>query len=329
MLLYEFAMTPDLFDPLVVGLNPRLEIILVELLRGMCDNGLVANLHNEGWHKHVISRLRGLSPELQHQVIECFNTLYDRNRLVAHPARNGGDPADDHDWLELALVSHRRIPFHSIFLSQGLLDLRLQCDPTFQEAACIEFSCALNSPLWRGRSQTLPLTQSLADYRRALTPILRHARALTLVDPYLTPHERRFYGTVELCAQLLGQRGFETRAGRIHIHAGDPTARTARNQEPVRDRLAAWASRLQPLVRRFRHRFKVFLWGRRPGGELFHDRYILTDQCGISVPAGLDYRNPPSRTTWTLLDNSTYLSRLQDYDQPTSPFDLLGMREIR
>jgi hypothetical protein len=321
-------MTPDLFDPVIVGANPQLEIILVQLLRGMCDNGLMANLHNEGWHNHIMTRLRGLSPDLQHRVIECLNTLYDRNRLVTHPAWAGGDPADDHDWLDLALTSHRVVPFYSIFLSQPLLSVYLQRHPAFNEPACIEFSGALNSPLWRGRTQTLQLTQSLADYRRALTPILRHARALTLVDPYLNPYEDRFFDTVDLCAQLLGQRGFNVRPGRIHIHAGDPTVSNARNREAVSKRLAAWAGKLQPLVGQYGHRFKVFLWGKHPGGERFHDRYILTDQCGISVPGGLDYGNPPGRTTWTLLDNNTRINRLQDYDPPTSPFNFLGDREI-
>ncbi len=327
MLLYEFALTPDLFDPAVVGVNPQLQIILVQLLRGMGDNGLVANLHNEGWHRHIITRLGGLPPYLRDQVMECLTILHDRNRLVAHPANVGGDPADDDAWLDLALASHHLVPFYSIFLSQALIDLRLQRVPTFHEPACIEVSGALNHPLWLARTQTLPLWQSLADYRRALTPILRHARTLSLVDPYLTPYEPRFFDTVELCAELLGRRGFNFRPGRIHIHASDPL-RDARNPEPAQNRLIAWAGQLQPLTRRFRHRFKVFLWGKQPRGETFHDRYILTDQCGISVPGGLDYRNPPNRTTWTLLDYPTLTQRLQDYDPPTSPFTLLGDREI-
>ena len=39
-MLYEFAMTPDLFDASVANSDERAGIILVELLRGIAENGL-------------------------------------------------------------------------------------------------------------------------------------------------------------------------------------------------------------------------------------------------------------------------------------------------
>jgi predicted HTH domain antitoxin len=47
------------------------------------------------------------------------------------------------------------------------------------------------------------------------------------------------------------------------------------------------------------HHCKVFLWEAYPGRETFHNRYLLTAQCGISVPAGLDWRadSTPNSTT--------------------------------
>ena len=46
-MLYEFAMTPDLFDASVIDTNDSANIILVELLRGIAENGLLANLHKD------------------------------------------------------------------------------------------------------------------------------------------------------------------------------------------------------------------------------------------------------------------------------------------
>lgn len=325
MLLYEFAMTPDVFDPSVVGVNPALRIVLVELLRGMCENGLVANLHQAGWHRHIRQRLEELSPNLRRDIIECLNTLYDRHRLVAHPRRVAGDPANDADWLDLALESHRRSLFRGIVLSQALRDSCPHCDPAF-----MELSVALDSPLWRERQRSHNLVQREADYRAALTPILRHARALTLVDPYINCHEARYQATIRYCIELLGQRGYNVLPGRIHIHAGDPTNRRLRHHESVPDRLNAWESYLRRFIGRYPHRFKVFLWRKRRGGERFHDRYILTDQCGISVAAGLDCdAHSQHATTWMLLDERDRQLQLQKHDPPTSPFDLLGTREIR
>jgi len=319
--LYEFALTPDVFHSALLDDKPVLGVILIQLLRGMCDNGLVANLHKDRWLEYTKVRLERVSPDLKDKILSCFKTLHDRHRFVRHPRRLAGDPTNDSDWLELALESHRRIPFHGILLSQPLLS-----GSGYSELAFMELSEALDSPQWQGRRRSCTLTKCEIDYRTALVPLLRHAKTLALIDPYFSCHETRFFDTVKICVELLGQRGHAVLPCRVHIHAGDPSSET------TPERLNAWEKRLLPLIdSQHPHRFKVFLWKARPGGETLHDRFILTDQCGISVPAGLDCRlhSVPNSTTWGLLDEEDRIRRLLDYDPATSPFDLLGEREVK
>jgi hypothetical protein len=123
--LYEFAMTPDLFDASVIGADSSLSTILVTLLRGFADNCLLANLNKDGWIRHVReNRIETLPPSLKDKLITCLNVLHDRHRLVRHPRRTTGDPVSDNDWLELALESHKRLAFHGIVLSQNLITAR-------------------------------------------------------------------------------------------------------------------------------------------------------------------------------------------------------------
>jgi hypothetical protein len=112
----------------------------------------------------------------------------------------------------------------------------------------------------------------------------------------------------------------------VTIHAGNPQDDYS-NPESVSDRLATWEQQLRSL--QHAHHITVFLWGTKPGGETFHDRYILTDQCGISVPAGLDCRtlSAPNSTTWSLLDEADRIRRLRDFDAATSPYQLRGRWE--
>jgi hypothetical protein len=324
--LYEFAMTPDVFDTTVVDADPTLGIVLVQLLRGMCDNGLIANLHRDRWARHVMEhRLTRLSPALRDKVIACLNTLHDRHRLVRHPRRMQGDPIVDGEWLELALESHRRIPFHSIILSKALLS---ECADS--NIMLTELSGAQDPPQWQSRRRSFTLTKCDADYRAALAPILRHARTLTLIDPYMSCRDSRFFNTVKICIDLLGQRGHAILPARIHIHAGNPQD-NYHHPESIVNRLNAWKQCFRPLMdTQHPHHFKVFLWEAHPGSETFHDRYILTDQCGISVPSGLDCRadSVPNSTTWSLLDEEDRTRRLQDFDPATSSFRLLGEREV-
>lgn len=323
-MLYEFAMTPDLFDASVANTNGSASIILVELLRGIAENGLLANLHKDRWLRHVTEkRATTLSPALKDKVLTCLSVLHDRHRLVRHPKCMAGDPGTDKEWLNLAFDSHDRIPFHAIVLSQPLIDgCGRKCD------ALVEFFGALDSAQWNGRrKRTLSLTKSVADYRAALAPILRHAKSLALIDPWLNSHESRYLDTVTICSNVLGQRGHARLQGRIDIHA---EAGKQKHDRTVADHLAAWEQKLRPLIAVDGHRFRVFLWESLPGSESMHDRFILTDQCGISTPGGLDCRSHshPNRTDWSLLDEDVRQRRWNEYDPPVSPFKLLGNREI-
>lgn len=324
-MLYEFAMTPELFDASVVGTQDSAGVILVELLRGIAENGLLANLHKDRWIRHVTeNRATTLSPALRDKIFSCFSVLNDRHRLVRHPKCMTGDPSTDLDWLHLALESHQRIPFHAIVLSQPLFEgCGQECD------AFIEFFGSLDSERWGGRrKRTLTLTKSDPNYRVALASILRHAKSLSLIDPYMNSHESRYFDTVTICSNVMGQRGHAKLQGRIDIHA--EAGRQKPDGRSVIDYLDSWERKLWPLIAADGHRFRVFLWESLPGSESMHDRYILTDQCGIAAPGGLDCRTQshPNSTDWSLLDDDVRRRRWNDYDPPASPFKLLGNREI-
>ncbi len=324
-MLYEFAMTPNLFDASVVDSDPRSGIILVELLKGIAENGLLANLHKDRWLRHVQEqRITTLPASLRDRILTILNLLHDRHRLVRHPKRQGGDPVADLDWLHLALDSHGHVPFHGILSTQDLID---GCGHNC--GSFVEFLGVLDSPQWGARRErTLTLKKSATDYRSALAPLARHAKVLQLVDPYLNAQETRYFNTVDLCSELMGQRVQERLAGRIDIHA------EAKRQKPdgltVEQHLDVWECKLRLLVARDHHRFRVHLWDSRPGGESMHDRYILPDQCAISVPGGLDCRthSHANSTNWTLLDENARTRRWSDYDPATSPFQRVGYREV-
>ena len=323
-MLYEFSMTPDLFDNSIIGSNESLGVILVQLLRGVAENGLLANLHKDRLVRHVSDyRVKSLRPSLRDKVVTCLNILSNRHRLVRHPKNTTGDPQNDMEWLDLAWESHQRIPFHGIILSQILLDKCSHTDP-----ALIEFSGILDSARWLSRQRTLTLTKCEADYRSALASILRHAKSLSLVDPWLNTQESRYFDTVRVCSEVMGQRGHARLLGRVHIHA--EFGKQKPDGKSLNEYLENWGKKLNQLKRQDGHRFKVFLWESLPGSERLHDRFILTDQCGISVPGGLDCRthSRANSTNWNLLDENARILRLNDYDPQISPFSLRGQIEV-
>jgi len=322
--LYEFAITPDVFDPSVHETNPVLGVTVVELLRGICDNGLIANLHKEAWSKHVReNRINELPQGLKDKIIACLEMLDKRQRLVRHPRGIVSDPPTDQDWLTLALNSHDLLAFHGIVLSEPLLRAARCAGSHF-----LELSNVLDSPQWLERRRSLPLQKTEKDYRQALAPILSYAKSVTLVDPYFNAQDAKYTDMLRLCSDLTGKRRHERARGRIDIHA-DITKQKPESADET-GIVNLWRNVIQPLVAQDGHRFRVFLWRSRAGGRAFHDRYLFTSQCAISMPHGLDIeqRRTPSLTTWSLLDEDVHLKSLEDYDPATSPFDLIADCEM-
>jgi hypothetical protein len=337
--LYEFAMPPGIFDVSVIGTDEAMAVRLIELLKGIGENGLIASLYKGRWHEHVRQRVGGLRPDLRKDLELLLERLHDRNRLVRHPKNWPGDtptsePADDDGWLALALRSHQRIPFHGIIISQ-----RLALSGAYEGPPFLELSDVLRPERWESRSQSRRVGRCEHGFRHALAPMLRHAKTLSLIDPNMSPRAPRFMNTVRICMELMGQRGHETLPGEIRIHAGDPVTERVdqgRHQEHVANRLGEWERGLQPLVAGHPHKkVEILLWRERAGrsaGEDLHNRYILTKQCGVVAPAGLDCPGTGS-DDWSLLPYGRCTDLLTNFNPVnasagTGPFELLAYHRI-
>jgi len=259
---YEYAFTPDVFEPEVLR-DPGLFIIIDQLLAGILENGMIADLNKDRLFRHVAGRLRqaDLDTDVKARIEARLECLHDRHRLVRHPKSNGDPPASVDDWLSLALQSHSRTPFDAMFLGETLLrrseNMLRRCGLT--DATVVELSRALESISWAGRQRTERLRMIESEFRRVLSPVLRHARSVSLVDRFLSPGKPRFWKTIRLVAELTGSRGHgQQLEARIHIHAGDPYP------ESPSDRLDRWEQQLSGLNADVgaKHSYVVHLWGR-------------------------------------------------------------------
>lgn len=325
---YEYAITPDVFDASYISSDPRLEVILIELLKGISQNGMIANLNKDNWLKHIENnQLPSIAPSvLRDKIIRYLVLLRDRHRIVRHPRAAGGDPSTRIAWLTLAMESHRNVKFDGIIAGRDVLEESgVHCNEFIDALQC------LDSPQWESRRRTLTLPTSEPYYRPVLNPLLRHARSLTIVDPYFSPHEDRFVEFLRICIEQMGLRGgLPVLQGRIQIHSGNP-GNDRHNPESFTARLDSWEAtikRLYPTT--IPHRIKVFLRDQNYGGKRFHDRYILSDQCCIDIPLGTDTCRTTSsdNTTWCLLDHKDMLLKAQEIDPAMNIYALLDDRQM-
>ena len=111
-MLYEYSLIPDVFDSTLLYCSPEAAKDVSQLLRGIADNGLLADLHKGRWRDHIAALLGAIpngAPEEgrsnpKDRIAACLKLLDDRNRLVRHPKRANGEPSSHREWLDLAML---------------------------------------------------------------------------------------------------------------------------------------------------------------------------------------------------------------------------------
>lgn len=333
-MLYSFAITPDAFEPWAINDKNREGVVIVQLLRGLAENGLLADLENGEWLTHVkrVHDADKNSPMLRKDLSLCLEVLHDRHRLVRHPKGTPREENDEYRWLFWALErhnSHAEKRFQGIVATGDLIELSGMADDDL-----VPLSGVLDSPCWQDRPRSVRFAKTDVELRRHLTPLVRYARAVTLIDPYMSCRKDRFFDTVQHCSALLGKRDGTQEAGRVRIHAGDPREDPeVAHQEAPADRLDRWEQELRPVAAQNGHSFQVTLWANNPGGKKFHDRYIITDQCGVDAPGGLDFITDATRANlsgWRLLEHQEIVDILtREFHERKSPYRNLGTREVK
>jgi hypothetical protein len=323
-MLYEIAVTPDVFDATLVDDQTTRGFELRELLRELVPGGVIADLDKGYWSKCVQERANGWSPALRSALVTHLTELDKMNRLVRHPQRRCGHPDSDDQWLDLALESHHRCAFNWIVTNENMIEnLRMDED-------IIDVSSLRNSPEWSERRWSRSVRMCEQEYLVMIRPLLRYAKRLELVDRYLSPRDWRHSRFIELCAMALGQGGNAVHPPQIHLHTW---MEASISEASIDASLTDWMNYLSRIKAKHRvpHLFRVFVWGRKENGPSMHDRFLLTDQCGVTVGWGFDCcDNETTReTTWTLLDKQTWKVRRNDFVPDVGPYQYLDDRTLR
>lgn len=336
-MLKQYVITPDVFEPSAINEMRPPGVVLIELLRGIAETGLLSNLHGGQWMTAVRRFLQDqkISADVRERIERCLKQLHDLNRLIRHPEGSPDFAADDFRWLRWSLERHHVDPQHpldGVFATDEYLELLDIIDPVL-----VRLSDALNHSCWLSCRRAVRFQKVASNLRKYLGPLVRYAQKVWLIDPYLTCREDRFLDTVQECAHLLGNRDGRQHPGTIIIHAGDPLSVGPENQrESHEKRLEKWEQELQGPANQWGHKFHVFLWGRgkkaREGhvGGQPHDRYIITDQCGITVPGGLDFlpdeqTHRAQFTIWGFLEPADRAAIVHtEFHRDKSPYGLLG-----
>jgi hypothetical protein len=309
-LLDEYALTPDVFDTAAYSSEEVCGLHLQALKEVLLHEGLVRNLRSGEW-----ARLFDDSSRPWHQRgKELLKKLRTQHRTVLADAIRATTPETDAEWCLEALGSHASHPL------AGVISTDVTAASHAGNATVSSVSRLASAPWWASRSPSLRLGRTLAAYNAALATVLRHANSLIFIDPFIDPTDRHQYDDLMKILASLHARSVKPL---IEIHRAAWYGGGNDKRPQVEDVVAALQPFVQAVAKSAGISVEVFLW------DDIHDRYLITDLIGISLPYGFGTTKAPNaQTTWTRLGRDDRDSVQREFDpahrQPRHRFTVGG-----
>ena len=299
-LLAEYAITPDVFDVASYTSEEVCGLHLEAIREPMLTDGLVRDLRDGEWRRLFANDARAWHRRGK----ELIKKLAKQGRLIQFPRALPEPPPDDHGWCAEALATHAAHAF-----TGGVIVTEPVKNNWPRESLVARLDQLGGAQWWAARSPSVTLMRTLTDYEQHLDPVLRCSNSLLFIDPYLDPvkHQYREIGT------LLALAGGRTPAPKIEIHRHSHEGRMDKDSSYFKDR---FSEGIMSSLRAANLQAEVFIWDR------FHDRYLISNLIGISLPNGFDTTQSPNAVTrWTRLGR-------KDRDDVQREFDVASQRHV-
>ncbi|MBT5935429.1 hypothetical protein [Sulfurimonas sp.] len=299
-MLYDFSCTPQLFTEEALNSDSSNFFFLQMFLKEVNKNGILADLNNGDWRKQVLQQINSLQPSHKDKLLHLLSNLKDHNLIVGHKKAEL-KPSSEEEWIELAKISDDLEPFFSM-LSLSKNDKTISLQSLFE------------SDKWQDeRLRTHYIIQNEVNLLQELKPILSYAKKVILIDPYFDTIRPKYRATLNIVAQELRSQRGNAQKGTIEIHTRFKYGETDGHKFK-----SSWERSSKEIFQKYGHICRLYQWDKT---DSWHDRYIITDQCGVHVGAGLDVREE-GKSTWAKLEYSTLSDIVKDFRENSSSYEL-------
>lgn len=323
----EFALEPEL----VATWHDRKEYLFFDEKFGL-KTGRIVSAYPKKWPK-LVWRAFKAGPHANNQSAEMrLNALLTDLTQTIVKRRNTFEEIPV--WLERAETEHAQRPFHAVVAREN---------PRSKEKV-IPAAKLINEghPCW-SIADTPPTARNACELAAAVAPILRTCQHIVFIDPYFDPQKTRFMEPMAAFLHEIWGNGYSDENPRVEIHTS--IDRFFKDYErgvtraPVRDENVCFnlvddMKALLPIIIPAGKELHVTIWKQRERGQKLHNRYILSELCGVAFGIGLDQSDNQTTAETDdlhLMDTAKYMARWQEYmgspvafDPVVPPFSIIG-----
>ena len=303
----EFALLPSIFESSEYASEELLLAYLAQIRHPFLETALVRNLRNGEWEEGLKNNVDRVHPKYR----EFLKKLIRRNRLRRAPSALPSIPSDPVEWGHEALESHKLDPLRGIIAKPTVAD-------SLDSAVVTKFSSLAGCPWWlESCSPSRQLQRTTGVYLEHLRLFQQCANSLMFIDGNIDPSASNYSEFWQLLAACRRADGVQPL---VEIHRKSYKGSGRNRQFPDWDEV--FRTHLEPRIPAGL-RVDVYIWSD------FHDRYLISDLGGISVPYGFDVDTSasPGVTTWAWLSSKDRDNVQREFDSTSGPqkqFSLFG-----
>ncbi len=302
-LLLDLAITPEVFGPAGYSAPERGDDCLFQLEPILMQEAIVRDLAGGRWQ----ACLKASEANLSVAGLKLFRAM--TNRIRPCEAVTFPNPQTPDEWCWEAEALHQKEPGDGILVGHETA-LRNGGDGVVCASERVH-----QADWWQARACSITMRRQPGDYIRHLERLLRFAKSAVFIDPHLDPTVQRyseFHKVLEIARRRLTTLHVEVHRSCYRGSGGDrheiSELEATQMFEPLAQKLSSPEVKL---------RLDVFVWDR------FHDRFLITDLLGISVPNGFDVsENADEVTRWTRLSREDRDGVLKEF-APNNPLHRL------
>ncbi len=165
--------------------------------------------------------------------------------------------------------------------------------------------------------------QTEENMHQMLAPILSYAEIVKIIDPYFhfESYDKRYEKALEVICTNLGNHHDVKSEAIIDIHTSIKPMLN-RDKEFVWQKTENWPQIIKSLEKKHRHKITLYIWEEHLKHK-WHDRWLITNQCGISIGKGSDVSNWTD-STWGLLDWEELPEISNKFDSNRQVYNFIG-----
>ena len=295
-MLYEYAV-----EPKAIGASWDSFKYLIEKFG--FDRGRLISRFPKKWGHEVIETARqsGISEVKFKSLVDKLDNAKKRALI---PSGRHYDPVTG-DWLDNAIEQHTLDPFHAIIASENRGD---------KNFILIAEDIVEETPLMKTRTDwgVERTGEALAE---AMSPLLKFSNKILFLDPYLDIREPRYKETLKASLAIVAAHHSSNFQCEIHFCTHDSRPST----EFIIGNATDWLSGVLPESLSI----LLFCWEVKADGDIFHDRYLVTDRGGMGLGAGLSSESAHQKVHLYLLEPETCREKLVAFERDSTVYELV------